>query len=85
MRVRREEGVLIRVLGVIVRRGFEPMRVRAKVSANGRTIGMLVTVEGERDVDVLARQLARLDEMEHVEVMSAAADTVRSPDVRADL
>lgn len=69
MTVRREEAVLIRVLGLIVRRGFEPVRIIAAPTDEGHAIAVAVTVEGERDVDVLVRQLRRLDEIQRVEVI----------------
>lgn len=66
--VRRVEGVLVRVLGATVRRGFEPVRV---VSAPGRddgTFELSMTVEGTRPVDVLARHLRNLYDVHLVEV-----------------
>ena len=66
--VRRVEGVLVRVLGVTVRRGFEPVAV---VSGPGRepgTFDLALTVESTRSVDVLSRHLANLYDVHHVEV-----------------
>ena len=66
--VRRVEGVLVRVLGATVRRGFEPVAV---VSAPGResgTFDLTLTVEGTRSAEVLSRYLANLYDVHRVEV-----------------
>jgi acetolactate synthase II small subunit len=66
--VRRVEGVLVRVLGAAVRRGFEPVAV---VSAPGRapgTFDVSLTVESARPVEVLSRHLANLYDVARVEV-----------------
>lgn len=67
--VRREEGVLVRVLGLVVRRGFEPVRVEAHLSAGDATLRVDMTLESERSVDTLARQLRRLYDVDGVEVL----------------
>lgn len=67
MVVRREEGVLVRVLGLIVRRGFEPVGVDARAQADGVTLRLVLTLEGERDIRNLVRQLAKLNETQQVE------------------
>jgi acetolactate synthase regulatory subunit len=66
--VRREEAVLVRVLGLMVRRGFEPLQVEANVSRDGTTFTIDVTVQGERSIDVLVRQLVKLHDVERVDV-----------------
>lgn len=66
--VRREEGVLVRVVGLVVRRGFEPIRVLAHLNADARTLGIGLTLESDRPVEVLARHLAKLNEVERVAV-----------------
>jgi acetolactate synthase II small subunit len=66
--VRRVEGVLVRVLGATVRRGFEPVRV---VSAPGRdddTFELSMTVEGTRPAQALARHLRNLYDVHRVDV-----------------
>ena len=69
MTVRREEAVLVRVIGLVVRRGFEPTRVCAAADLDFGTVAIAMRVESERDVEVLVRQLLRLNEVERVEVM----------------
>lgn len=66
----RTEGVLVRVLGVAVRRGYEPVRVLATPVDGNDIVELEMTVESERSADLLARQLARLYEVRDVEVLS---------------
>jgi acetolactate synthase II small subunit len=66
--VRRVEGVLVRVLGATVRRGFEPVRVTAVPGREDGTFELSMTVEGTRPVDVLSRHLQNLYDVQKVEV-----------------
>ncbi len=65
---RREEGVLVRVLGLVVRRGFEPVAVTACMASDGKTIELEMTLEGHRPADTVVRQLQKLYDVEQVEV-----------------
>ena len=68
LNLRRVEGVLVRVLGVVVRRGFEPVAV---VSGPGKlpdTFDLTLTVESTRPVELLSRHLANLYDVRSVEV-----------------
>ncbi len=66
--VRRVEGVLVRVLGLVVRRGFEPVTVASAPGREPGTFDLTLTVESGRPVEVLARHLANLYDVRHVEV-----------------
>ena len=70
--VRRVEGVLVRVLGATVRRGFEPVRVTAAPGREDGTFEVAMTVEGTRPVDVLSRHLQNLYDVQRVEVGAVA-------------
>jgi acetolactate synthase regulatory subunit len=65
--VRRVEGVLVRLLGAAVRRGFEPIAVSAGPGAAG-TFDVHLTLESTRPVEGLVRHLAGLYDVERVEV-----------------
>lgn len=67
--VRREEAVLVRVLGLVIRRGFEPLHLEAHANAESGAIRVEMTVEHERSIDVLVNQLAKLQEVERVDVV----------------
>ena len=66
--VRRVEGVLVRVLGATVRRGFEPGVVHAAPGRHDGTLELSMTVEGERPVAVLSKHLLNLYDVQRVEV-----------------
>lgn len=68
LEVRRVEGVLLRVLGVVVRRGFEPTVVRSMPGRDAGTFDVTLTVESTRAVDGLVRHLANLYDVRRVEV-----------------
>ena len=62
-------GALLRVLGLVERRGYAPVHVAFEAGEDGHcqlSLGVL----GGRSVDLLARQLSRLAEVKHVEVRS---------------
>ncbi|MEP7117015.1 MAG: ACT domain-containing protein [Acidobacteriota bacterium] len=71
--VRRVESVLVRVLGVVVRRGFEPVRMTAVEGRVPGTFELAITVESERPPAVLVRHLANLYDVDQV----AASDHER--------
>ncbi len=62
------EGALVRVLGLIERRGFVPIRMGVEPSDNGNSELSLV-VRSTRPIELLIRQLNRLLEVSCVEVM----------------
>lgn len=66
--VRRVEGVLVRVLGATVRRGFEPLRVVCAPGRDDGTFELSMTVEGVRPAEGLARHLRNLYDVHLVEV-----------------
>ncbi len=64
LRVKTAEGALIRVLGVVRRRGFEVARLVANRSDRDACVDVVMMVEGERPADVLVRQLEKLFDVE---------------------
>jgi acetolactate synthase II small subunit len=66
--VRRVEGVLVRVLGATVRRGFEPVVVHARPGRDAATFELSMTVESDRPAAVLAKHLLNLYDVQRVEV-----------------
>jgi acetolactate synthase II small subunit len=66
--VRRVEGVLVRVLGATVRRGFEPVAVRSALGPDAATFELFITVESDRPAAGLARHLLNLYDVQRVEV-----------------
>ncbi|MDW8478847.1 MAG: ACT domain-containing protein [Xanthomonadales bacterium] len=69
LRLRPAEGAVLRVLGSIERRGFAIEGIESR-RENG-WIGLAVALSGERSVEVLARQLARLYDVLAVEIEAA--------------
>jgi acetolactate synthase II small subunit len=66
--VRRVEGVLVRVLGATVRRGFEPIEVHAGPGCDAGTVALSMIVESERPVAALSKHLLNLYDVQRVEV-----------------
>lgn len=63
----RAEGALLRVLGTIERRGWNVLSVNAASTAQAYAVN--VTLEGERDPEILCRQLQRLVDVREVAVV----------------
>ena len=61
-------GALTRVLGLVERRGFTPIRVGVETTDHG-TLELAMDVVSQRPVQLLVRQLTRLLEVETVEVL----------------
>jgi acetolactate synthase II small subunit len=83
IRLRRAEGDLERLLGTFRRRGWQVSDLEARGTArDGSAMTVHATLEGERDPDVLARQVARLIEVEAVEIQKDEAPVARLAGVR---
>jgi acetolactate synthase II small subunit len=65
--VSRVEGVLVRLLGLSVRRGYEPVEVVAVPAGDG-VIAVRMRVESARSVAALVRQLEKLHDVRQIEV-----------------
>ena len=63
------DGALVRVLGLVERRGFVPVSMGMKTSESGQC-EVSLQVKSARSVDLLRRQLDRLMEVLQVEVVS---------------
>jgi acetolactate synthase II small subunit len=66
--LRHVEGALARVLGATERRGFRPLAVDGETQADGERWHLSLMVEGERNDEQLAQQLAKLHDCLAVEV-----------------
>jgi acetolactate synthase regulatory subunit len=82
VRVRRAEGDLERILGVFRRRGWQVTSFEARAVRDGSTMTIHATLEGDRAPDVLARQVARLIEVESVHLEESDAQVPRLAGVR---
>ena len=67
--VSRVEGVLVRVLGLSVRRGYDPVEVAAAPAPEPGMMVLRMRVESTRPAETLARQLSKLHDVRHVEVL----------------
>jgi len=90
VRLKKAEGSLVRLLGQIGRRGYEVLGVRADLSADGKTFDVVVTFEPfmpvppalpqPRPVEVLPALVAKLVEVEKVELRAPGAQTPATKD-----
>lgn len=69
------EGALIRVIGMVERRGFAPREVHAVPQADGRW-ALQMTVQGTRPAETLRHQLEKVYDIEAVNIaaLDDAAD-----------
>jgi acetolactate synthase regulatory subunit len=66
LRLRRDEGALLRLIGVVRRRGYEVLDLEAHTTQGGASMEVLLTLESERSAEVLERHVAKLVEVEVV-------------------
>lgn len=71
------EGSLIRVLGVIERRGYKLLDMRVKPSSTD-TYQLSFSIDTERDATILIKQLERLYDVHDVFLAVAGADSASS-------
>ena len=62
------DGALLRVLGVTERRGWSATALQATASSESGLMTLNLNVLGNRSVDLLVRQLAKLHVVRSVEV-----------------
>ena len=69
--VRKTEGILVRVLGLVERRGFSPVTFSA--DTQGERMSLSLTVRSHRPVELLIRQLEKLFDVDRVALASERA------------
>ena len=69
IRMKRTEGSLVRLLGLVGRRGFETEGVSAR--SLEKHIDVTLTVCGARSVEILERQILKLEDVERVEAVES--------------
>ena len=73
LRVKNEEGALLRVLSTARRRRFDLVSVNADSSADGRFMDVRLTVKAERSAPAFVRQIEKLVDVDRVELVDSAA------------
>jgi acetolactate synthase regulatory subunit len=79
LRVKNEEGALVRVLSMTRRRRFDLISLQADSSADG-FLDVRMTVRAERSAPAFVRQIEKLVDVAHVEVIKSGGG---DGDVRA--
>ncbi len=69
IQLKRVEGSLIRLLGLVGRRGFETEGITAR--SLEKHMDVTLTVRGARSVEVLGRQILKLEDVERVEAVES--------------
>ncbi len=70
VRMNATEGSLLRLIGLVGRRGFSIRRVEATHTHNGRWLEADLAVTGERSIDTLQRHVSNLHDVETVTVLT---------------
>jgi acetolactate synthase regulatory subunit len=71
LRVKNEEGALLRVLSMARRRRFDLINLTADSSADGSFFDVRMTVQAERSAPAFVRQIEKLVDVAHVEVIKS--------------
>ena len=82
LRVKKAERSIERVLGLVGRRGYEIEKILAQPSAGSRWIDVTLTIQSDRSGEVLIRQIAKLYEVERVEMTGIESDSLSLPNQR---
>ena len=61
--LRKSDRVLERVLGLMGRRGFDVASLEARPAPDGASMDVAITVESDRPVEILTRQLSKLHDV----------------------
>ena len=72
LRVKNEEGALLRVLSMTRRRRFDLIRLSADSSTDGRFLDVRMTIQAERSAPAFVRQIEKLVDVAQVEVVQSA-------------
>jgi acetolactate synthase regulatory subunit len=71
LRVKNEEGALLRVLSMTRRRRFDLISLNADSSADAHFLNVRMTVRAERSAPAFVRQIEKLEDVAHVEVIKS--------------
>jgi acetolactate synthase regulatory subunit len=71
LRVKNEEGALVRVLCMTRRRRFDLVSLKADSSTDGGFLDVRMTVQAERSVPAFVRQIEKLVDVAQVEVIKS--------------
>lgn len=75
LRVKNEEGALLRVLSMTRRRRFDLLNLSADSSTDGRFLDVRMTVQAERSAPAFVRQIEKLVDVTHVEVVGSKTES----------
>lgn len=75
LRVKNEEGALLRILSMTRRRRFDLLNLAADSSTDGRFLDVRMTVQAERSAPAFVRQIEKLVDVTHVQVVDSAAES----------
>jgi acetolactate synthase regulatory subunit len=71
VRLKDDEGGIVRLLGLLRRRGYEVVQLSANRSKDEKFFDLVVVVESDRSPQVLVRQMARMLEVEKVHLFDS--------------
>lgn len=69
LRLKREEGALVRLLGLVRRKRFDIVRLHAELAPGGDHLAVQMTVQTSRPGTSLVAHIEKLVDASHVEVI----------------
>jgi acetolactate synthase regulatory subunit len=72
LKLKQNEGALVRVLSVTRRRRFDLLSLKATPSSDAGFLDIQMTVQADRSSSFLIRQIEKLVDVSHVEVLESA-------------
>ncbi len=72
-RVKDAEGVLVRMLGLLRRRGYQVVRLTANRASDEPYFDVVIVVEGKPSPELLVRYIAKLTEVENAHLFDSGS------------
>jgi acetolactate synthase regulatory subunit len=83
LKLKQSEGALVRVLSVTRRRRFDLLSLKATPSSDAGFLDIQMSVQADRSSSFLIRQIEKLVDVSHLEILDSSDNGENSHEARA--
>jgi acetolactate synthase regulatory subunit len=83
LKLKQSEGALVRVLSVTRRRRFDLLSLKATPSSDAGFLDIHMTVQADRSSSFLIRQIEKLVDVSHLEILESSDNANHGHEARA--